>query len=499
MSKITYEEIKRKYKQACKVQKVSELSRDLFCKLTGVTKHAIAKYCGSFAELKASMCPSKVIKKCKSIGHFIPIYDNVTYNSDTSEYRFDFTNFKNIAKLITLPKSTVLAILQAYSPTSGEGLTAKEIANIQKLSVWVVKGILKVMGISHDDIPLPNDEIEKHSVEENINNLLDVRRGEIYDGLQKKVWQSEAEDAHKWRLFEALRLNPYKNTIKTWTPPKYVGPKQCKVKSNNSAYIISLSDIHFGAIANANETYYTDEDWNIESTKAAISNYVQSIDKHLSSLKELPTECIVLSLGDIIHTLSGFTEKGTKLEYDLKGPSLFKEALDSLTQVFYYLSSKFAKIHVKAVSGNHDAFGDWVLFNTLSVYFKDIKRITWDVSEEHWLDFSYGDNLFIMEHGYSPFYKAKVPKAASAKEAYIHRLILKASAKGSFKNNYFFMGDRHHFNCTSFPMFEFIQLPTCVGGDLYADHLNLAGTRNKQCTFIVDPKDGITATINHFL
>ena len=61
------------------------------------------------------------------------------------------------------------------------------------------------------------------------------------------------------------------------------------------------------------------------------------------------------------------------------------------------------------------------------------------------------------------------------------------------------MGDRHHFNCTSFPMFEFIQLPTCVGGDLYADHLNLAGTRNKQCTFIVDPKDGITTTINHFL
>ena len=95
MAKTNYEEIKRKYKQACKTQKVAELSRDLFCKLTGVTKHAISKYCGTFADLKAAVSANSVITKCKNIGNFIAIYDNVTYNSDTAEYRFDFTNFKS--------------------------------------------------------------------------------------------------------------------------------------------------------------------------------------------------------------------------------------------------------------------------------------------------------------------------------------------------------------------------------------------------------------------
>ena len=109
-----------------------------------------------------------------------------------------------------------------------------------------------------------------------------------------------------------------------------------------------------------------------------------------------------------------------------------------------------------------------------------------------------------MEHGYSPFYKSKVPKVVSAKEAYVHRLITKETqtlaAQGKvIKNNYFFMGDLHHFTSKDFPMFEFIQLPTCVSSDKYADHLNLAGTRNKQLTFIMDNDLGIKSIVNHYL
>jgi hypothetical protein len=48
-------------------------------------------------------------------------------------------------------------------------------------------------------------------------------------------------------------------------------------------------------------------------------------------------------------------------------------------------------------------------------------------------------------------------------------------------------------------MFEFIQLPTCVGGDLYADHLNLAGTTTKQCTFVFAKDLGLTSITNHYI
>ena len=235
-----------------------------------------------------------------------------------------------------------------------------------------------------------------------------------------------------------------------------------------------------------------------------VENYVDSISKDLEKRTQIPETCILLSLGDIIHSISGYTTKGTALEVDLKGPQQFKAALDSITYLISFLQTVFKKVVVNAVSGNHDYFGDWVLFTAIQKYFRTNTKISWNIFTERWGSFTLGQNLFIMEHGYSPFYKSKVPRSDTAKESYIQRLIVKetqALAKNGKEilNNYFFMGDLHHYTAKDFPMFEFIQLPTCVAADKYADHLNLAGTRNKQLTFIFDNKKGLIETINHYL
>lgn len=498
MAKLSLDAIRQIYKKLCKKQKVSKLSRDLFCSLSGITKYQIAKYCGSFENVKDPLQACIAKEESQDEG-LVPIYEYVDYNSLSQEYRFNFLNFKNIGKFITLPKHTVMAIIQAYAPTTGEPLSVKEIANLHKIPHWVVKAILRTMGITHDDIPLAKDDIDNKSIEENVENLLEVTRGEIHNRVQKQIWDNQVLDAQKWRQFEALRLNPYESFLKNWKPPKYSGPMlKAKAAKNQDAFIVTISDIHFGAKAHKDELYYTDDDWNLEMTKQAMQNYINSIEKQLLSMTSIPSECILLSLGDIIHTISGFTTKGTALEYDIKGPKLMEEAMNTLVNFITYLASKFNKLSIKAVSGNHDAFADWALFYTLQQYFRSNKNITWDISKERWLDFILGSNLFIMEHGYSAYYKSKVPKAASAREAYIQRLMIKTH-KENIKNRYFFMGDRHHFNATSFPMFEFIQLPTCVGGDLYADHLNLAGTTTKQCTFVFDKDLGLTSITNHYI
>jgi hypothetical protein len=60
------------------------------------------------------------------------------------------------------------------------------------------------------------------------------------------------------------------------------------------------------------------------------------------------------------------------------------------------------------------------------------------------------------------------------------------------------MGDRHHYNQKEMSSFEFIQLPTLVPSDDYADNLNLS-SRARQICFVMDAQKGIIKTINFFI
>ena len=491
------------------------LSRDIFLYYLkkdnyNISKGLINKHFGSYTNFK-KVCTNfnKDAKEHEEVdkGDFVSVSEYYDYNDNTGEYRFNFLDFKNIGKLITLPRHQVYAILQAYSGYDGNKSTIKEIANIHKLSSYIVKAILRVLNFTHDDLPLTNEDISKKTEAECISDLLDTVKGNIHNEFQKHLWDEQIRKAKNWDLFEAKKLNPYKSIIDNWNPPKYessLNPHYKPFGKGDQTYIVTISDLHFGLKTSPEDTFWSNKEWNTESAVEAIKTYVSSIEKDLESRLEVPRECVLMSLGDILHSISGFTTKGTALEVDTKGPQQFKAALDSLSYLISFLSKKFKKLKVKAVSGNHDYFGDWVLFAALEKYFSKETNIEWDICTERWCSFTVGNNLVIMEHGYSPFYKSKVPKSNSAQEAYIHRLINKetnALAKESktVENSYFFMGDLHHYTSKDFPLFEFIQLPTCVAADKYADHLNLAGTRNKQLTFVMDNTLGIISTINHYL
>lgn len=499
------------YKQCCKKRNVSKLSRDCFCSSSKVSKHKIEKLFGSYTNfvLECNKFEDNSNLDNNDNDHnefFSQISDNCSFNTRSGEYRFDFTNKKNIGKLIVLPKTQVYAILQAYSNYDGSKTSISKIANIQNLSKYIVKSILQELEMTHDSLPITDQDIASSSEDEVVEDLLNTVRGNVYHKFQKKLWEDQIIKANKWDLFEAKKLNPYRDILNNWNPPKLdFKIPNTKCNHNNSfSYVVTISDLHFGAKSNKELTYWSDQDWDMESICESVDNYIKSIDNNLNCHKIIPQECYLLSLGDIIHSISGFTDKNTPLEYDIKGPLLFKQALDSLSKLIAYLSLKFNHLYIESVSGNHDSFGDWVLFMALKLLFKNKSNISWKISTERWNCFTIGQNLVLMEHGYSPFFKSKVPNGKTATEAYIQRLIIKELKNSNInasniKNSYFFMGDRHHYTAKDFPTFEFIQLPTCVGGDLYADHLNVAGTRNKQCTFIFDKYDGLVEAINHYI
>lgn len=440
-----------------------------------------------------------------------PLY---SFNKVTKDYIFKFDKIPNIGKVITLPITQVHAILQAYSKFDGNPETITQIALNHSLPTFTLKKILFALGVTHDSLPITDAALADDGFDEDkeLQELLALRKSSLHSKFQAETWKAIQTAANKWNHFEVGVLNPFRDILDTWNPIQISEnniPKAIPLgkRDKKQTFITTLSDLHFGVFTNKEYAYYSQKDWTIEDTVAAVTDYFNLIKEEILNMKAPPEKCIVLSLGDILHGIKGLTDKGTILETDPKGPLQFKIALNSVSELLKNLLTLFPKVEVKAVSGNHDSFADWVLFTAIEKAFSQFVesgRLVFDISMERWLAFSEGNSLFIMEHGYSPFYKAKVPSGDTSKEAYISRLIINEKQKrhsvglSSPEHNYFVMGDRHHHLQKSYTGFEFIQLPTLVDNDLYADHLNLHN-RPKQLAFILDANKGITHTINLFL
>lgn len=444
----------------------------------------------------------------KDDGGYIVEAEGVLYNPNTEDYVFDFTNVSNIANVITIKKTQLLAILQDYSNFDNNPQTVAEIALKHKIPTFILEKVLHKLRFRHNSLPVTSSYLSEinddDKVVEDLASLRKFRVAEKYNHLQ---WKNIQQDAIKWNQFEQGSLNPLRDFLSVWEPKSYCEiptPSFNKVDGDkDKTFLISLSDIHFGNKIDSSTTFYTDQDWTIDKATVALKQYVDSIEQFLKDMKTPPQECVVVSTGDIIHSVSGVTDKGTPLEVDVKGPKQFQIALDAMTMFFSKLIqvwNKFSsgrKIKVKAVSGNHDSFGDWVLFTCLSRIFKD--QIDFDIESSRWLFFQLGKNIFVMEHGASAKYHSPVPGDDKSKENYVQKLLLEKLGEFStpILNRYFLMGHKHHYTQKEMSSFELIQLPALIPSDGYADAHNLS-SRTRQLCFIVDNDNGITQTISFF-
>ena len=315
------------------------------------------------------------------------------------------------------------------------------------------------------------------------------------------MWNQVQTQANKWVNFEKGIYNPIIDTLSTFKLPKFNllesnllnKSQNCDNNTwNNDTYLITLSDIHFGAYADSNNLYdNSDGDWTINKTQKAIIDYLNDLQNNINSRKTKPSDCVIVSLGDLVHGLNGSTDKGTPLITQTIGIPQFKAALDSLTFFFAGLIALWqdspGTIRVYSVSGNHDSIGDYCLMLALSKIFETKSKIKFEIGTSRWLTFQVHNSLFVIEHGASSKYKSKVPTNDRSKEVYIQKLILDKMDK--FTNpityKYFMMGDLHHYHQKEMSSFEFIQVPTIVKNDEYADALNLR-SRPRQLSFIID-------------
>jgi REP element-mobilizing transposase RayT len=141
------------------------------------------------------------------------------------------------------------------------------------------------MGITHDTIPFTQEKIEESDVDVLVDEMLDNKSFQINQKFEKLDWKRTQEDAIKWREFTQLNVNPFKNFIENWVPPKYTPLKVPSFKNAKSdkVFVAVLSDLHFGSFANA-KYMFNREGWTTQDTVKAVDKYAQQIVKTVSLL-----------------------------------------------------------------------------------------------------------------------------------------------------------------------------------------------------------------------
>jgi len=300
-------------------------------------------------------------------------------------------------------------------------------------------------------------------------------------------------------MFEAGKLDPFTRVIDEWTPKilKPLNIQIAKKKVTKNVFVVGLSDLHIGQKTTASELTMGD-DYNIDAVNNIIDTYVQKIAVDIAERNYSFEKCVVISAGDILHSLTGFTEKGTQLECDILREEQFEEGLNCIQRVLSRLLEIFSSVEVHATKGNHSA-SDWILFKALECSFNNNKRISFNNYKARTSIFRIKNTAILLDHGESDFIKAKVPTSDIGRESYVQNKFLELGdrvGKG-IKSRIFIQGDKHHYEQAEFRSFEFIMLSSCVTGDKYADHLGLHSRPRQNC-FIIDDS-GIKEVLHYYL
>ncbi len=409
---------------------------------------------------------------------------NYVYNSEDDKY-ITFLNGKNIVT----KGSQHRAMMKDYI----NDVPVDQIAIKYSFPTHLIPAYKKAFGWARGGVAITDEEIESSTPEQCAEKLLEEKKFETQQIFHKLSWKETMEDAKKWQEFKYSSLDPFERFISTWNPPKHEPKKFIPKKTDGKYLLIGVSDIHFGLFAS--ERYlYTQKEWSIEDTKQCVKEYSNKIRQKISEYAVGFAGVNVCLMGDLIHSMSGFTDKGTKLETSPLGEEQLEQAFSSMVLFFEELLSIFPEIKTYSVPGNHQSAMDYTLSRMLEIYFRNDPRISFEITSKRFLTFRIFDSLFLMEHGYSAVTKSRLPKRGAGRDNYINNVFLsKPELLSGAKYRYFLSADLHHSESYESNSYEGFMFPTLLGGCRYADN-SLYNSRQRQ-TCLVVTADGVSEVI----
>ena len=432
---------------------------------------------------------SKDQQRVKELEHS----DRYYYNKDNDVY---VVFIKHLAKNICISGDTHRGMLSAYS--GEDKRSVEEICTTFNIPQFIFNEYKSIFGWQRDSIPLSDEQIQEDSVEELVSTLVERKKFEVAQKFNKEDWSKTQDLANKWREFEAKVYDPFAKVLASWQPPKYT-PYKPVVKNvkNGKSLLVAINDLHYGSYSNQKYLFKgkgQNTKYVVDSIDAYANQIIQDVNDNKTNLDTL----VICSLGDILHSANpnGTTTKGTQLRFDMLSEEMFDMAFDSLSSFIYKLSKIAPNTKVYATKGNHNGVGDSILFKALSIFFKDQKNISFEISYSHAISFKEKGTFFIAMHGAHDSIKAKLGAGGKLKSQLQSMIINSQHNFENIKERVALCADLHHSKIEEFNDFKYILLPSIVRSDEYSDALGLY-SRPAQQTFLIDD-NGIKSVNNYY-
>lgn len=415
--------------------------------------------------------------------------DKYIFNKDDDKYIF-LTESK-LGKNIVLDSGKVKGIIKSYSNFKGEQSSINEVAIKFDIPRKFVIEILKCLEITHDSLPVTNEELSEKDEDLLVEEILQEKRFALHQKIEKKDWVETKRQAEKWREFETGKLNPIQDYLEKleFKPLPRISPDYVKEFDDEDTMVVGVFDTQIGAYANEDVLYFG-EGWSTEKAVKAVDEYaVRLIAK---AKKRGINKVVIIFGGDIFHGLNGETAKGTELKCDTLGFEQFDASVIAISGFVQRFAENFQSVDNKIITGNHEGFWYYPFFKLIESIFQNSKHVNFDISKKEFMHFRVKNALFLIHHGAAADYKFKIPNDDKGRKELIQRVARIAEREGDYDgvNRIFFVkGDTHSFECKDYGQFTFYVFGTPVTGDEYANALALESTPTQNALVLGDKKD----------
>jgi len=345
----------------------------------------------------------------------------------------------------------------------------------------VAKGTGELIFNSKDEIRTLDELIEKCKIDTDkwdvIRYVQNYWGNNDYPHWQVKAWLGKKSNEQVFQDKFIEFLSSYSPVAGDIPSPKTKSGKY------SACLIINKQDAHLNKYDTNGENFLLERFSNILEKTETIVNQAE-VSNNLENI------VYILGSDEFNSEWMGTTTKGTIQENILTYHTAFEYICNHEVDVITMLLQHSRNIEIVFVPGNHDEYAGWHLVNWLKTYFRQINRISFDISPKYRKYVSYGSTAIMFNHGDA----IKPEKLAG---------IFPIEYKEEWSQHEHFIimtGDKHSELSQDFNGIKFYRLPALTTAtSKWEDKNGFVGAKAEVNGFLIDEKYGITNIFKQYL
>lgn len=401
------------------------------------------------------------------------------YNESTKTYVFAL---KGSAKPVIIPGSKVEELVRAYS-NLGEGATINQCSRSLGLPRNKTVKILQALGITHDSLPWTVEDVVSRPDEDLLEDARTLRTDAVYRKVERAAWNSEKEDALKWRRFDIHVLTRLEAAAKEQARIKV--PKLSLPVGEGGrrfAAVVGLSDFHW---AKRSDMFEVGEEDNRTLQRRRL---LLSTQRVLADVLRhgMPERLIVPVAGDFFNVDQdkGCTTDNTPQDMDTNPAEMLATGCQLMVEFCEMLRQVGAPLELVLCSGNHDRLLGTALLMYLSAWFRDTKDVTVRLSAQPRQYTTFGKVLLQFAHGDLVSKTDDLARLAAAEQP---------RQWGETTRHMAFVGHIHTNVVDESAGYTKVTMPSLSGKDRWHSRHGYVGNRKQLAAILLDADDGMFA------